>query len=289
MLAVASAAAEPIKAIWIWEEDTFRLLDDHEWREETLSRLQGDGFNTLYLYADSFQGRTPISNERELYERTIARAHEQGFRVEALLGSAYLETNRYVMPDKSDDARAMIERVITYNSASTAGARFDAIHLDIEPYTLPEWKENRQSVVEYFVDAAEEWCGIARNGKSPVEIGAAIPFWFDGVERDEGTLASALQEMFDYVALMDYRDTAEGGDGIIEHARREIELASGIDRKVIIGIETGASELDKLTFAEEGRRVMNEELGKVNGAYEGVTGYGGIAVHHLSPYFGLKP
>ena len=284
LVPASGASATEIKAIWVWEEETFRLLDDPSWRDEVLARLGNDGFNTLYLYADAWNERASITDERALYEELIRTARKKGFRVEALLGSAHLGTNRYVLPDKRDAARAMIERVISYNQLVPEYARFDAIHLDIEPYTLPEWKTDRTAVIEHFVDAAREWRQLAHRDGTRTEIGAAIPFWFDGVKRKNESLLIALLEAFDYVALMAYRDKAEGRDGIIEHSRYEVAAAGRLGRNVVIGVDTGRSSVDKLTFAEEGRDAMERELAKVRAEFLGHDGYAGLAVHHLESY-----
>jgi len=283
-----SAAAGDVRAIWIWEEETFRLLDEPGWRDEVLGRLSEDGFNTLYLYADEWKGRTPIADEPGKYATLIGEAHERGYRVEALLGSAYLQTNRYVLPDMRDAARAMIERVLDYNRGRSPRETFDAIQLDIEPYTLNEWKADRQAVVEHFVDASREWRMLAKDGEQSIEIGAAIPFWFDRVQWRDDSLAVALLESFDYVALMDYRDRAEGRDGIVEHARFEVATAEHLGRGVIVGVETDEADLDKLTFAEEGRGYMDAELAKVRAELGASGGFRGTAVHHLRSYLKMK-
>jgi len=287
MSAPAVHAGE-IRAIWIWEQATFRMLDEPSWRDSILARLSEDGFDTLYVYADQWNDRAPITDEPDLYARLISKAHESGFRVEALLGSAYLETNRFVLPEKRDDSIRMLRRVLDYNASRHAESKFDAIHLDIEPYTLKEWKADRKVVADQFAEAATAWVELAHKNDPGIEVGAAIPFWFDGVERTGGSLADALIGTFDYVALMDYRDKAEGGDGIIEHARREVEAAARLGGKVVIGVETGEGDLDKLTFAEEGRDAMEKELGKVLATYRGAEGFDGVAIHHLDSYLRLK-
>lgn len=287
VLSATTARAGEIKAIWVWEAETFRLLDEPKWRDEVLDVLEKDGFNTLYLYADSWQGRSPIVDEPGLYETLIRESRGRGFRVEALLGSKYLGTNRYVMPDLRGQARAMLERVLAYNKSAEKSAKFDAIQLDIEPYTLPEWKKDRDEVAGFFVEAAREWSRIVRDGESGIELGAAIPFWFDKVERGEGTLVAALLDAFDYVALMAYRDKAEGRDGIIAHSRNEVDAAGPIGRKVIVGVETDETSLDKLTFLEEGRRALDEAIGRVGEEFRDDDGYAGVAIHHLRSYLAL--
>lgn len=282
------SSGEHTRAIWVWEEETFRMLDDQAWRERVLDRLSEEGFNTLYLYADAWRDRSPIVHEPELYARLLSSAHGKGFRVEALLGSKYLGTNRYVLPDKRADARAMLRRVLDYNATHPGDKSFDAIHLDIEPYALPEWKSGRDEVIRHFATAAREWRQLVLEAEPDLEVGAAIPFWFDRVEAGERSLAERLIDAFDYVALMDYRDRAEGKDGIIAHARDEIAEAERRGRTVIVGVETDESDLDKTTFAEEGKAAMEVELEKVGSVFSGDAGFGGIAVHHLESYLGMK-
>ncbi|GFZ82806.1 hypothetical protein GCM10008018_30850 [Paenibacillus marchantiophytorum] len=71
------------------------------------------------------------------------------------------------------------------------------------------------------------------------------------------------------VAIMDYRDYAEGADGIIANAQYEINYATSVGKKVIIGVETydvpGSPGF--VTFYQEGENYMNQELTKVLSYY----------------------
>src|SRR5882672_3324098 len=60
--------------------------------------------------------------------------------------------------------------------------------------------------------------GLRASGQA-LAVGPAIPFWLDGVALDwQGRtkpVSEQLIDLYDYVALMDYRDHAGGPDGIV--------------------------------------------------------------------------
>ena len=83
-------------------------------------------------------------------------------------------------------------------------------------------------------------------------------------------------------------DRADGSDGILRHTVGEIVAGAAADKPVMIGVQTAADELDKLTFYEEGAAAMERELDAVRQALTGAAGFGGIAVHHLDSYRRLR-
>ena len=105
-----------------------------------------------------------------------------------------------------------------------------------------------------------------RNKKETLDIpiGPDIPFWLDGITLEwrghRATVAEHAIGLFDFVTLMDYRNRADGGDGIVSHARTEMEIAERLGKRVVIGLETGEGELPKVTFKGLPRTRMEEEL-----------------------------
>jgi hypothetical protein len=88
-----------------------------------------------------------------------------------------------------------------------------------------------------------------------------------------------VQDLTDYVSLMDYTETATG---II--ARAAHEIAYGRPNSVVIGVESkdlsGTGDPETVTFYEEGRTYMEAELDKVYAAEAGQPSFAGIAMHH---------
>src|SRR6478609_9625215 len=95
------------RGIWIWEEDAFNMLDNEKILQQVQAFLKQQHISILYLYADEFHGRNILLNEPDKYQKLIANAHAQGFKVFALLGSWYLRTQEYILPAKRDTALKM--------------------------------------------------------------------------------------------------------------------------------------------------------------------------------------
>jgi len=93
-----------------------------------------------------------------------------------------------------------------------------------------------------------------------------------------------LQDIYDHVTLMDYRDHAEGPDSILSHAREELAYARRIGKTVQIGIETSPNDIRKVSFDHLREADMERELGKVQQALSGDPAFGGFVIHHFSSY-----
>jgi len=291
VLACSFLPAAP-KAIWVWEAETLRLLDDRAYEAHVLGLLKTHGFGTLYLYADDYRGRNPVQDERAAYQALLGRLHAAGFRVEALLGSFPMKTWEYVLPERDHAARAMLQHILDYNAAVPVPERFDGVQLDIEPHALDSWNDTtRLALSQMFLTRSKEWVAMARQAGQAFEIGAAIPFWYDGFEVEwEGTkkpMNAHVQDLYDYVAVMDYRNRAEGTDGIIAHAREEIAYGSRRGKRVILGLETGEAEPAKVTFRHRGPEALAAEMALTERAFTRKTSFSGFAIHHLRSWLEL--
>jgi len=282
-----SAAAAP-RAIWIWEEDAFRMLDKDEARREVETFLDQQHISTIYLYADEYQGRNILVNEPEKYRKLIASAHARGFKVFALLGSAYLRTQEYILPEKRPAALRMFRCVLDFNrDTPDVSSRFDGVNVDIEPYLLDDWATGRPVRGRQYLDLSAEFMRMKAGSSLPV--GPAMPFWFDGIEDVEWNgqrrkLSEFVQDIYDYVAIMDYRNVAEGPDGIVSHAQDELEYADRMDKKVMIGVETLQSTPAKVTFFGKGGKYFEAQLALAESAMTQHRSFGGFVVHHLKSY-----
>jgi len=231
-----SAVPTP-RAIWIWEEDAFSMLDREEARREIETFLKRQHISTMYLDADEFQGRNILVNEPEKYRILIASAHARGFKVYTLLGSGYLRTEEYILPEKRPAAVGMFGRVLDFNrDTPDASSRFDGINIDIEPYLRDDWASARPLRGRQYLDLSAEFMRMKASAGSSLLVGPAMPFWFDGIEDVEWNgqrrrLNECVQDIYDYVAIMDYRNVAEGSDGIVSHAQNELDYADRMKRK----------------------------------------------------------
>lgn len=279
------------RAVWIWEEESFRLLEDPVFRDKAIDFLRDRHVDRVFLYADAYKGRNLVRDKPELYRSVVRELRGCGIDVQALLGSYFLKTETYVLPEKQKEARAMLRRVINYNDTSAREERFSGVHFDIEPHMLDEWKDHRRRLSLLYLERIDEWMTIARG--SGLEVSAAIPFWLDRYELTwrgkRRPMNEHVQSVLDTVVLMDYRDQAEGSDGIIAHAKTELDWAAVNGRRVMIGLETGDSEPSKVTFLQEGSAALEREMAKTERAFAGTGAFTGFVIHHLDTWMALKP
>jgi len=284
-----SAVAAP-RAIWIWEDDAIRMLDEDEALREIENFLDRQHISTMYLYADEYHGRNILMNDPEKYRKLIANAHARGFKVFALLGSAYLRTEEYILPEKRQAAVRMFGSVLDFNRDTTdASERFDGVNIDIEPYLLDDWSSARERRGRQYLDLSAEFMRMKAAVGSSLLVGPAMPFWYDGIEHVEWNgkhrrLNEHVQNIYDYVAIMDYRNVAEGRDSIVSLAQDELDYADRIDKKVMIGVETLDSSPAKVTFFGKSEKYFEQQLALAESAMKRHRSFGGFVIHHLKPY-----
>lgn len=278
----------PERAVWVWEQDSFALLDEKRTWAEFTAFLERHSISTVYLYADSYEGRSIIEDEPGRYRRFLRHLHVQGVQVYALLGSKYLRTQEYVLPGKRAEAEAMLRRVLLYNRDAERATRFDGINVDIEPHLLDEWDAGRRGLAENFLELSERYMEMKGEYGFQGPVGPAIPFWYDGVMVGEAgearRLSEQIQDVYDFVALMAYRDRAAGRDGIVRHVTDELEYAQRSGGKVFVGLETKSGDLDKVTFHEETPAEMEKELRETEEQLHTYAGFAGFVIHHYGSY-----
>jgi len=286
LTAPAGAAS---RAVWTWERDSYAMLETRDEAVAAFDFLQAKGVDTFYLYADAWQGRNLLATQPQRYRDFITDAHRRGVKVYALLGSAYLNTERYILPEQRGAATAMLKRVLDYNARAPQQARFDGVNLDIEPHLLDEWNDaNRENLLRDFLDVSAAWMAMKKESGQTLAIGPAIPFWFDGIQVQwHGKTRPAsehIAELYDYVALMDYRDHAEGRDGIVAHAAKEMAYAEQVGKQVVIGLELTPNALKKVTFHHRREADLQHEMAATQAAYARSKAFAGFALHHYRGY-----
>jgi hypothetical protein len=288
--AAAAPAAEPAgpRAIWTWEGESYAMLESEGEAAQGIAFLKAKSVGTVYLYADAWRGRNLIVSQPERYRRLLRRMHGAGLKVYALLGSGYLHTERYVLPRHRMDAVAMLKRVLDYNAQAAPEERFDGINLDIEPHILAEWSTRKMELLAGFVELSDALMRVKAQSGQALPMGPAIPFWLDGIPLEwqgkRKPVTQHVQDIYDYVALMDYRDHAEGGDGLVSHAMDELAYGEAIGRPVLIGIETAPNEIRKVSFHHLGEAELERELAATSRSVGAMRAFGGYVIHHYAPY-----
>ncbi|WP_240126937.1 hypothetical protein [Thermomonas alba] len=289
LLLAGAAGAQAPRAVWVWESDSYAMLDSPAVAEEALDFLARKRIGALYLYADAYRGRNLLAQQPERYHVFIRAAHARGMQVYALLGSWYLHTERYVLPRQQHKAVAMLRRVLDYNAAAPDGARFDGVNYDIEPHLLDEWEDAaRVRLLRGFLDMTAAMMEARRKSGQALPVGPAMPFWWDGIALEwrgaRKPVSEHVIDLTDYVALMDYRNFAQGRDSILAHAESEMAYADRVGKRVVIGLEFNPGEPAKLSFHGMTEAAFEAEAGKVEAAYRTRPAFAGFVFHHYEGY-----
>ncbi len=284
----SACAATADRAIWTWEDASYAMVQERPAADAAIAFLHQQHIRTVYLYADAFDHHNLIITGAAAYRQFIRRLHQEGFSVYALLGSAFLHTEAYVLPEKRADAVAMFRRVLDYNALAGAEERFDGVNLDIEPHILDQWDSQKMQLLGQFLDLGEALMALKRSSGQTLQVGPALPFWFDGITLQwhgvTQTVAEHTLDIYDYAALMDYRDHALGRDGIVSHATDTMEFARRRHKRLVIGVEVTPNDIQKVSFDHLAEADLERELALAENAFKDNEAFAGFAIHHFRGY-----
>lgn len=208
----------------------------------------------------------------------LEQSHERGIRVDFLCGDP-----SYAEPEKNSDGLALLRKVVEFNRSEPAGRRFDGFQYDVEPYSLPDWPSAslRSGFLKLFDLSETE---IRKSG-GRLELGAAIPRWFDDPKL--GGLYRDVLDRVDYVAVMDYVDTPSR---FVRDASNTVEYATRIGKKAWLGAETTELPLEPMaTFYAKGNAAMEDAFSSAEDAFGRTKGFAGVAIEHYDSYLALRP
>ncbi|GIP58015.1 hypothetical protein MKX50_15840 [Paenibacillus sp. FSL W8-0186] len=250
------------KATWLWDA---RLVESHT--QDIIEFAKENGVTTVFLQ---------IGNEVSdaSYRRFVAAATKARLEVHALNGHP-----EWALREQRKEAVRFLDWVKQYNDQSRPEERFAGVQFDVEPYLLKSWGTKQDAMVEQWMESARIW--VERAQRDQLKIGAAVPFWLNGIEHEElgkgRDLRQWMVDKFDYVAIMAYRDAAEA---IYEVSRATLEEADERNKQVWVGVElTKSQEGPGVSFYEQPLESVTQELDKLVSLVGKHSSFKGVAVH----------
>lgn len=159
------------RSIYLWSKGF-----NHYSNDTIFDFLQAKGINRVLLTA----GRVV---KREKMQQFIKTARGKNIHVESIVGP-----NKLFLKEHHQSA------VIAVDAASTLS---DGIHLDIEPHTFSEYKQNKIAYLAQYI----EMLRTIREQSPNIKLSVAVPFHWP-----ESTYAS-LNALVDHVYIMAYGST----------------------------------------------------------------------------------
>ena len=267
-----------IKAVWWWN-DEFNETETTTY----LNFLKENNVNQIYYCSSKFNNET---------EEFILKANNLNISVFWLDGN-------YKWLHSSTEEEKLHNKISKYQEYNTQhpNAKFAGIHLDIEPHQsknsdnanpesqLPDslnFKTDigRQNLISSLITLAHNLKTTYTN----INFSYDIPFWLhDEITFNNKKLPAYkhLINIADNVVVMSYRDSAEK---IYDVAKEELTYAESVNKTITLSVECGTEE-DAVTFMQEGKQVLNNELEKLKSFVPNNTG---ICIHHIKTWFNLQ-
>lgn len=173
----------------------------------------------------------------------------------------------------------------TWLSTARSAGVFEGLHVDVEPWLLPEWGSDREAVVHGYLRVLG---GLVATSNLPVE--ADLAFWLHEVQvRTDGPhpvsrrLDEAVLDLLPGVTVMAYRRAVTGPDSITTLAAPTLAAARARARTCRVGVETRDLGPDpvarKQTFFGRPRQELDAALRLADELLGGWGGWAGLAVH----------
>ncbi|MFD1991683.1 hypothetical protein ACFSGI_17070 [Paenibacillus nicotianae] len=248
------------KATWLW--NTTLIVDS---TTDILQFAASQQINTIYLQ---------INKDLDIsqYQRFISAASAQHIMIEALDGapSWALDQDRHQLQDT-------LQWITSYQQASSATEQFGGIHIDIEPYLLPNWTNEQATIVAQWQRSVQMITATAQALHLPAS--ADIPFWLYTLNTPDGhsTLSKWMIDQYGSLTVMAYRDS---GAAIDDVAQAQLSEADTAGKDMYIGVETNpSSEGDHISFYGKGADALTTALSQVTTQASTHSSFAGIAVH----------
>ncbi|GAA3456420.1 hypothetical protein [Dactylosporangium matsuzakiense] len=254
-----TAVAPPgTRAMWLWEQDEPRPVV--EW-------AAANGVRALFAYYD------PQAGPAELRRLATLKGlcDDAGITLDALGGDPSWTT-----------AHAT---ALTWAASAAATGLFHGLHVDVEPYLLPSWPNDKAALVPPYLALLQEMSDAT---ELPVE--ADVPFWLPTVTLAGGqNLADAVLARVAGVTVMSYRNTATGANSIVGVADDLLRRAGAAAKPARLGAETQAlGDCSYCSFHGTSEERLHTTLSAVDAAAQRYPAFAGIAVHQYESWVALS-
>ena len=173
---------------------------------------------------------------------------------------------------------SVIETYINYND--NHDNKLSGIHLDIEPHQFKDFSDNRDTYLYKLIDLIK----INKEKYNNIIFQYDIPFWLHDIITYNNQEKEAYKHIIDYADMtfiMSYRDTS---DKMITVSIDEINYAKENNKILFLSAETYSEEGDQVSYMEEGKNYMYDELNKLRLS---IPDNFGIAIHHIKSWYEL--
>ncbi|WP_203898035.1 hypothetical protein [Virgisporangium aliadipatigenens] len=212
----------------------------------------------------------PTSPDVPYLRELRQRASAAGIKLAALGGETSWTT---------DHAAAL-----AWQRAALGTGLFDAVHVDVEPYLLPEWQTAQATLAQQYLNLLGKLAAATTK-----RVEADVPFWLGQLTVGRKNLATEVLSRVDAITVMSYRNTVTGPNSVMDIGRDFLTRAAAARKPARLAVETQPlAECAHCTFSGMSAATLDRALTSIDTTGNATsTGYAGVAVHHYDSWRSL--
>ncbi len=276
------------QGLWVWDPKIILVAEE---QDKLLDFAQRQEMNLLLVETHwepgTLEDGALVMAMPEMYVRLIRQAAKRGIKIEALSG-----WRDWGMKSKWQRPLAMTNSIIAFNKKYGPETQFIGIHLDIEPYLLPEWKTDaRYQMMQENLELLEQIRAKLTAEAPGMTLAVDIPMWYDRRISPENSCVveyrgvtknfhQHIQDITDYVGIMSYVRRGTGPGSIQTAIENEMNYARAQGKYVLGGMETKQllKEPSATFYGLPPERFVKEK-NAVEEALKEDPAFGGMLVH----------
>lgn|GEM_PF-293825 len=261
----------PYASMWLWENPVHLTTDARgrgyaEADADVVARFAAaQGLTTVHV-------ATPWASDTgevaDWVDATTGALHHEGIRVSVLGGDEMWLT------DPSLGA--------TWTQDALRARNVDRVQLSLEPWAQPLWHTDLPRAVAQWEAAMD---AVEAELPEGVTLGIDAPYWLASTPAGpHRTLFDSVLARADHVAIVAFRDVAEGDDGILALSADARRQAGDAGVTYTVALETDSPRVTggaEYTFFDDGAAVLDEQARIVDDALRDDEHYLGVAVERF--------
>lgn len=287
--AVASAPAPSQtyrpSALWVWQESVITNPAD----QAAFFAFAGThGIRRVYIESEA-----AVQKDQPALISFLQTAATNGIATELLFGDA-----RWVLPGSGYPhqgyAIALTATYVAQLLGQMKTGRPVAVHYDVEPYGLAQWKTERNRIAQDYIDLVTQLETAAH--RLGLTLSVDVPYWYSTIPVTRGSITTPMNQLVidavDRYVIMDYWDTAAR---VERQAKTDLMYADQIaGKQVVIGVLTSCGQVPADTSfcnhtSHSGTAWMETVLGNVRRVEAPNASFSGLAIEDYTGFSTLGP
>jgi hypothetical protein len=272
-------------ALWTWQENVITNASDET---AFFAFATSHGVKRVYIECEG-----SIQKNQPALIAFLQKAASHRLMTELLFGN-----DEWVSPGSGYPhqgyAVSLVSRYAARLLSKMTTGQPVAVHFDVEPYALPQWKTQRNALASDYVDLVTK---LARAAHAiGLKLSVDVPYWYSTIPVKRGSVTTPLNQLViqtvDEYTVMDYWNTASRME---RQATIDLAYANGIAGKaVVIGALTSCHQHPSQTSycnstSGSGTAYMEAQLANVASVEASNASFAGLAIEDYTGFRKLKP